>query len=436
MSKTKASDRQGLVPKLRFPEFRDADAWETRQLDTVYEFKPTNSLSRDALNYDNGGIKNIHYGDIHKKFSTLFDITKERVPFINDGEACEAVKSASYCKEGDMVFADASEDMDDIGKSIEIINLNHERVVSGQHTLLARQKQGLLVTGFAGYLFKSNYARLGIRREAQGAKVLGISPNRLARVGLMFPSSSDEQQKIADCLSSLDALIAAHTDKLAALKTHKKGLLQQLFPPDGETVPRLRFPEFRNAGAWAMVECGRSFAQRSEPGKDGLPIYSVTMSDGMVKRSSMERRVVDIDKPEGNRRVCKGDIAYNMMRMWQGACGVAPEDCMVSPAYVVLDPRLNVFSEFFGFLLKLPATLLQLESHSQGLTKDRLRLYYKDFATIELLCPTYSEQQKIADCLSGLDTLITAQTDKIEALKQHKQGLLQQLFPAMDEVAT
>jgi type I restriction enzyme S subunit len=120
--------------------------------------------------------------------------------------------------------------------------------------------------------------------------------------------------------------------------------------------------------------------------------------------------------------------------MWQGALGVAPEDCLVSPAYIVLAPRKDAVPKFFQFLFKLPSSLLLLTSHSRGLTKDRLRLYYDDFARIPLRCPSLPEQRRIADCLFALDDLIAAETQKLDALKTHKKGLMQQLFPAPEAV--
>jgi type I restriction enzyme S subunit len=218
------------VPKLRFKEFENSGEWEVKRLGEVYEFKPTNSFSRDCLNYENGLVKNIHYGDIHTKFDTLFDISKEKVPFINPYLPIEKIKEESYCKEGDIIFADASEDLNDVGKSIEIINLNNEKVVSGLHTLLARQKGNLLVIGFGGFLFKSEWVRKQIQKEAQGAKVFGISATRISNVKIKFPKNKSEQQKIAACLSSLDDLITAQTQKIELLEQHKKGLVQGLFP--------------------------------------------------------------------------------------------------------------------------------------------------------------------------------------------------------------
>ena len=114
------------VPKLRFPEFKDKN-WHNKPCCQLYHFKSTNTFSRDNLNYKNGAVKNIHYGDIHTKFSTLFDITKETVPYINSDFALSKIDKSNYCRDGDIVFADASEDLKDVGKSIEIINLNNEK---------------------------------------------------------------------------------------------------------------------------------------------------------------------------------------------------------------------------------------------------------------------------------------------------------------------
>ncbi|ABA56970.1 Restriction modification system DNA specificity domain [Nitrosococcus oceani ATCC 19707] len=218
------------VPRLRFPKFRDGGRWTSKKMSDVYRFLSTNTYSRDKLNYEKGEVKNIHYGDIHTKFSTLFDVTQEYVPYINRTESLERIKDDSYCLEGDIVFADASEDVEDVGKSIEIVNTGNEKILSGLHTLLARQKNNDLVIGFGGYLFKSGLIREQIKRESQGAKVLGISSGRLSKIKVCFPYEKREQQKIAHCLSSLDALIAAQAEKIDALKTHKKGLMQQLFP--------------------------------------------------------------------------------------------------------------------------------------------------------------------------------------------------------------
>lgn len=284
-------------------------------------------------------------------------------------------------------------------------------------------------TDYLGAILRSDLFIDYVMRGAKGVKMPRGEISMIKEFPVPFPCA-EEQQKIAECLSSLVACIGAETRKLDAIKAHKQGLIRQLFPAEGQRVPRLRFPGFK--GEWKEAKAGDLFSNRLETGEEGLPIFAVTMNDGMVLRSSVERRVDDIAKAEGNRKVHKGDITYNMMRMWQGACGVAPETCMVSPAYVVLIPGSSTCSDFFGYLLKMPSTLKQLTSHSQGLTKDRLRLYYKDFITITMVCPTLGEQKKIAGCLASIDALIAVQSRRIASLQAHKKGLMHRLFPVVE----
>ena len=281
------------VPRLRFPGFNDA--WEQRKLGECVKFKITNSFSRENLNYENGKVRNIHYGDIHTKFQALFDIAKEKVPFINSAMNIDKISEDFYCKEGDLVFADASEDLKDVGKSIEIINLNNEKVLSGLHTLLARPSEKKFSKGFNGYLFQSSNVRLQIQKQAQGSKVLSINTGRLSSVVLSFPAL-EEQTAIGDFFRQLDAAIASHQRKLERVKELKKSLLQKMFPKDGEAFPELRFPNFTDAweqrklGELADIVRGASprpiqdvkwFDNDSDVG--WLRISDVTEQDGRIK---------------------------------------------------------------------------------------------------------------------------------------------------------
>lgn len=223
------------VPRLRFTEFRNGPHWEVEPLDALYDFKPTNSLSREQLNYDTGDARNIHYGDIHTQFAATFRIGSERVPFVNPEYPLKAVRPDAYCQVGDIIFADASENLKDVGKCIEIVDLGGEKILAGSHTILARQKNKDLVLGFGAHLFKSQSIRTQIEKVAQGTKVMGISPGRLAKIKLAFPRSESEQIRITRCLTALDDTIADHAAKLDALRTHKVGLMQQLFPSPEES---------------------------------------------------------------------------------------------------------------------------------------------------------------------------------------------------------
>lgn len=406
---SKNDQQHALVPRLRFPEFRDAQEWETRSGDRLFESTnnraSTSGLPVLAITQEQGAVPRDEI-DYHVSVSSK--------SIENYKEVCP----------GDFIISLRS-----FQGGIEYSS--YHGICSPAYVVLRQKFDG--ESGFFRHYFKSERFIRQLTRNLEGLRDgKMISYKQFSEQDLLFPDSR-EQQKIADCLGSLDDLIAAEGRKLAALRDHKKGLMQQLFPREGETRPRLRFPEFRDAGEWQVKKAGTLFSQRKERGEAGLPIYSVTINDGMVLRSTFDRNFYDIEDPAGNKKACKKDIAYNMMRMWQGACGVAVEDCMVSPAYVVLKPKKGTCPAFFDVLFKRPATLHLLTAYSRGLTLDRLRLYFDDFASIPLLIPSEKEQQRIAGCLSALDSLIAAQAEKLDALRTHKRGLMQKIFPSPKE---
>ncbi|MEG2510343.1 MAG: restriction endonuclease subunit S, partial [Chryseobacterium sp.] len=190
--KQKENNNSANVPNLRFPGFEGE--WEVKTLGEVMDFKVTNSFSRENLNYEEGTVKNIHYGDIHTKFQTLFNIKNEVVPFLNKEISVRKISEENYCREGDVIFADASEDLNDVGKSIEVVNINGEKLLSGLHTLLARPKENLFYLGFIGYLFKSKQVRTQIQKESQGSKVLSINVGRISKIELSFPDKKEQER--------------------------------------------------------------------------------------------------------------------------------------------------------------------------------------------------------------------------------------------------
>ncbi len=227
--------KKGAMQKVFSQELRfkadngnDFPEWEEKKFEELYSFKTTNSLSRENLNYKYGLVKNIHYGDIHTTFRTRFDVIKENVPYINSEIDLSRISDENYIKEGDLLIADASENYDDIGKTIEVINTNDEKILGGLHTLLAKPITDKMYLGFPSYLMKSYKVYSQIRVIAQGAKVLGLSTTRVNKIVLDIPSLL-EQQKIADFLSALDKKIDIVNKELAGMQEFKKGLLQQMF---------------------------------------------------------------------------------------------------------------------------------------------------------------------------------------------------------------
>ena len=440
MTAVKASH---LLPSLRFPEFRDDPPWSAHQLVELYEFKRTNALSRDKLNYAAGTIRNIHYGDIHTKFKPLFRVSDEDVPYINPNVSSSRIDADSFCEEGDIVFADASEDLDDVGKAIELVSLDGERVVAGTHTILATRRHGVPVVGFGGQLFQSASVRAAVRKEAQGAKVFGITPKRISAVPLPLPPTTDEQSKIADCLGSVDELIVAEKRNLEALRQHQQGLMRDLFPQPGDTVPRLRFPEYRNAAEWKTRTLGSQgrflpsltgkTARDFDTGNAAFIPYMNVFSNTFT--STTDLRSVHVATGETQNAVAKGDVFFTVSSETREEAGMSSV-LLDEIAHCYLNSFCALFRftkgkspdpVFLGYLLRSAVVREHLSRGAQGAT--RYNISRATFRSLPLPTPSSPEQKKIAHCLGPLNDLIAERRRKLDHLRRHKRGLLQQLFP-------
>ncbi len=177
------------------------------------------------------------------------------------------------------------------------------------------------------------------------------------------------------------------------------------------------------------VRLGDLFESRRERGRPGLPLLSVTMNDGLVDRDDLDRKQETSLAPDEHLLVKPGDIAYNMMRMWQGAFGLASREGLVSPAYVVLKPRAQIDPAFAAHFLRTPRLLYLLWAYSHGITDDRLRLYYDDFASIKVSVPDLGSQRDIARKLGAWDGSMFVATRLAENARLLRRALLQRLLP-------
>lgn len=442
MMSPKDKKKGALVPRLRFPEFIGDREWDCAQMGDIYTFKKNNSFSRDMLNYNAGDVKNIHYGDIHKNFSSHFYAENENIPFINCNINLESMSEDCLCTAGDIIFADVSEDMKDIGKCIEIISNNKERILSGLHTIFTRQCSSTLVIGFGGHLFQSPRVRAQIQKEAQGTKILGISSGRLAKISISFPFAKGEQQKIADCLSSLDERIAAEANKLDTLKDHKKGLLKQLFPAEGETLPQLRFPEFRGAGEWQNFFLGEysevvrggsprpidNFLTAERDGLNWLKIGDINKEAKYVVATTEKVRAEALNK---TREIRPGDLILSNSMSFGRPYISKIKTCIHDGWIAITEISKKLHVDYIYYLISSPFSQHYFASNAAGSGVQNLNADI--IKSLPIFFPNILEQQRIADCLSSLDEIITAQAQKIDLLKTHKKGLMQQLFPVIDE---
>ncbi len=433
---TNEEPKPSLVPKLRFPEFEGE--WEERRLGECGEL--LSSLTGKAgADFDVGSARFITYMNV---FANIFaDASAFRQVNVGDDEKQNKVAR------GDVFFTISSETPDEVGMSsvlladIENCYLNSFCALFRFHTI------GRPNSLFTGYLLRQPTVRNYFAKKAQGSTRFNLSKDAFRLLPLFIPSLP-EQQRIASCLSSLDELIGAQARKVDALKTHKKGLMQQLFPREGETQPRLRFPEFQNAREWQTTTIGDLKPFVTSGSRGWAPFYA---EQGVlfVRITNLWRDSIFLDLTdckfvqlppganEGVRTQLKEHDVLISITADIGIIGYVDES-VPSPAYINQHIALVRFDEgqlcgkFVAYFLASEESQRRFRASMDTGTKAGMSLI--GIQKIGLILPSLPEQQRIASCLSSLDELITAHAQKVEALKTHKKGLMQGLFPKVDSL--
>lgn len=263
------------------------------------------------------------------------------------------------------------------------------------------------------------------RMFASGSTVNNLNKELVGNAMVPLPNR-DEQVKIGKYLDELDGLITLHQRKYDKLCTVKKSMLDKMFPKPGETEPEIRFEGFTDP--WEQRKLGRLFFESNER-SSSMEILSVSVAKGIYPASESDRDTNPGASLANYKVVHKGDIVYNSMRMWQGAVGSSDYDGIVSPAYVVARPAIELDSTCFGYLLKRPEMLYKYLCNSQGNSKDTQTLKYNRFADIEVTMPANLEEQRvISACLGRVDNLIALHQRKLELLRNIKKSLLDRMF--------
>ena len=282
---------------------------------------------------------------------------------------------------------------------------------------------------FIEYYFATKMPDRELRKLiSSGARMdglLNIGYDDFMGIKMMFPSTL-EQDKIAEYFRALDHLITLHQHKCDEMKKLKKYMLQKLFPQNGKKVPEIRFDGFTND--WEQRKLGKVLKERTERAEGNEELLSVTISNGVIRQVDSDKRNIASEDKSNYKIVCKGDIAYNSMRMWQGAVGNSEYDGIVSPAYTVLVPTEEANSKFFMELFKKESSLQIFQRWSQGLTSDTWNLKYPVLSSIQFCMPSVEEQVKIGEYFSNLDHLITLHQHKCDELQNLKKYMLQNMF--------
>ena len=260
--------------------------------------------------------------------------------------------------------------------------------------------------------------------SAEGARnhgLLNVPTDEFFDTKHYMPQDSAEQRKIADFMIALEHRIEAQQSLVDNLKKYKRGLLSQLIAQK---------KAFDTSGEWKTVKLGHIFKERTERAKENETLLAVTISNGVQRRDEIDLKDNSSDDKSNYKCVYIGDIAYNTMRMWQGASGVSPYNGIVSPAYTIVTPiRPDLHNmTFWAYYFKYSPLVQTFQKYSQGLTSDTWNLKFPQFSEIAVTMPPISEQDKIAECLSVFDEHCKCEDEKLQALLQVRTSLLQQLF--------
>jgi type I restriction enzyme S subunit len=412
------SGAEGIVPHLRYPEFKE-DKWDNTNLGSIGKPLMCKRIFKEetTTNPENA-----------IPFFKIGTFGAEPDAYIPIELYEEYKKKYSFPKIGDILISASGT----IGRLV-VYDGSDAYYQDSNIVWLGHNEKKVLNT-FLYYCYSTlNW------QTSDGGVIKRLYNSNLKEMEIFYPKNPAEQQKIAACLSSLDEVITAETEKLDLLQDHKKGLLQQLFPAEGESQPKYRFPEFKDDGDWEETTLGEITKVISVRNKENkkLPVYSISNKDGFVPQSEQFEGVDSSDRGYDislYKVIGKNTFAYNPARINIGSIGYSAylSDIIISSLYVCFKTTKNVNDWFLWYFFQTNHfTQAVLDNVEGGI---RNYLFYNNFSIIKIHLPRVDEQQKIAACLSAADELLEAQTQKIEALQEHKKGLLQQLFPNVNEL--
>lgn len=247
-----------------------------------------------------------------------------------------------------------------------------------------------------------------------------------------IPHSKDEQKKIGDYFRNLDHLITLHQRKCDETKKLKKFMLQKMFPKKDEKKPEIRFAGFTDD--WEQRKLGDIFEQTSNlvnPKVDDIELWSLTVEDGLIKKSDRYNREFLVKKDDNFKEVRPGDIVYNPMNMTLGAVGYngMEKSVAVSGYYTTMVTKDNYDSYYINTWLKSPQAILLYRTYATGSLIEKQRVQFPTLSIIPVAFPKYEEQVKIGNCFKSIDHLITLHQRKCDELKEFKKYMLQNMFP-------
>ena len=379
---------------MRFPEFHGE--WEKCKVSDLLDFYSTNSLSWDQLEYGTDNMLNLHYGLIHVGLPTMVDLSKDILPTIKKEHK---LKNFELCKEGDIVFADASEDTNEVAKAIEFYTLEDKAVVCGLHTIHGRDKSNKTVVGYKGYAFSSTAFHHQIRRIAQGTKIYSISAKNFAECYIGIPSK-EEQTKIAKLLRLIDERIATQSKLIGKLESLIKGLRVSLMQIENGNIVHL--------GEIARIYQPQTISS-TELTEDGFLVYGANGIIGKYKEYNHKTEQICI--------TCRGNT-----------CGMVnytkPMSWITGNAMVInTDEHQNKVCKRYLYHYLSAYNFNSIISGS-----GQPQIVRTPLEKLEITLPSIFEQEQKAMLLDRIQAKIEISNRVLSLYQEQKQYLLRQMF--------
>ncbi|WP_334312873.1 restriction endonuclease subunit S [Bacteroides ovatus] len=386
------------VPHLRFPEF--TEEWEIYKVSELLDFYSTNSLCWEQLEYETNTVQNLHYGLIHVGLPTMIDLSKDKLPNIKEGNM---PKNFELCKNGDIAFADASEDTNEVAKAVEFYDLDEKDVVCGLHTIHGRDNADRTVIGFKGYAFSSDTFHHQIRRIAQGTKVFSISTKNFSECYIGIPSK-EEQTKIVTLLRLINERIATQNKIIEDLKKLKSAISLNLL--HSETWEQFKIKDIAQIGRGRVI----SFIEISQQKNPTYPVYSSQTSNdgimGYLDDYMFEGEYISWTTDGAN----AGTVFYRNGKFnCTNVCGL-----------------LKLRKEFDTHFVSL--VLAEATKKYVSINLANPKLMNNTMGNIQIRLPKLDEQKRISIIFRKLQKLLTTHNSLLAEYTKQKQYLLSQMF--------
>lgn len=420
--------------RFRKDDGSDYPEWEQKAFGDIFTMHQTNTFSRDQLNNELGDVQNIHYGDILVKFGSVIDCNMDKLPFVNEDVPIKKFINESYVRDGDIIVADTAEDYT-AGKVSEVQNIGERKVLSGLHTMLCRPQKEF-ASRYLGYYLNSEQYHKQVIRLLVGTKVYSINKKAITDTILKYPCL-EEQQKIADFLSSVDDVIAASEQEITTLEEQKKGVMQKIFSQevrfkadDGSDYPEWEEKLLKEVALFFNGDRSNRYPKDNDFVENGICFLNTENLHDTVLNIKAKCKYITIEKYNelSGAKIELLDTIY-CLRGSVGLCALNTflnEGTVASSLMVIRAKKEMLEPVYMNCLLKSNIVLKQVSQCLNGSCAGNLSA--KDVGLFLIPIPCLEEQQKIADFLSDFDTAIDLAKQELEQWKELKKGLLQQLF--------